>query len=195
MKKIQNDYKVEIDHRIGTVDIVSDAEGIQYGTVAINEFFNKGKIEANNKIIPFHAICHVESTVQSETVDVDDDTCISDAPTPGKPYFVGVDNKRIRQGIGIDLYEGVHAYDAYGNEIPFTVGPDEIDKCELGSHEVVYSAEGITVTRIITIVEIPNPTIYGLTEITVMAGEEFDPLDGVTAKDGNGNDAEVRIVA
>ena len=39
-----------------------------------------------------------------------------------------------------------------------------------------------------------EPAIIGqMSEINVMAGEEFDPLEGVTAEDGNGNQITVTV--
>lgn len=35
------------------------------------------------------------------------------------------------------------------------------------------------------------PTINGLTPVTLQVGEEFDPMDGVTAEDCKGNDVPV----
>lgn len=112
-------------------------------------------------------------------------------PTPGDPYFDGVDDVTIPQGTDFDPTDGVKAYDGEGNEIPFTVSPDAIDACAVGEQELTYTAEGVTETRTITVEQIPNPTITGLTELTVEVGEEFDPLDGVSAEDGNGNPVEV----
>lgn len=113
------------------------------------------------------------------------------------PVISGADNVSVKQGVGIDLKDGVTAT-LDGEEIEYTVEPSEIDKCELGEIEITYAATGngktTTVTRKVTVTAISNPTINGLDELTVEVGEEFDPLEGVTAKDGNGNDVEVEVV-
>lgn len=109
----------------------------------------------------------------------------------GEPKIVGADNTSVKQGLGFDLMAGVKAYDADGNEIPFTVNPTELNKCDLGHQSFTYSAEGVTKVRTITVTEIADPTISGLTPLEVEVGEEFDPLAGVSAVDGNGNEVEV----
>lgn len=169
------------------------------GITAYRTFLQKDEELSNDYIIPYHAIDHivVKNTVTTETVD--DDTCRSDAepptpPGPTKPEITGADDITINQGVGIDLTDGVKAYDGEGNEIPFAVNPTEIDKCDVGEHEVTYTADGVEVTRKITITAISDPTITGLTDLIVEVNEEFDPLEGVTAKDGNGNDIDVEVV-
>lgn len=112
-----------------------------------------------------------------------------------QPYFRGLTDETIRQGTTFDLLDGVHAYDADGNEIPFDVSPSEVVSCQLGDQVFTYSAEGITKERTITVIAIPNPIISGISEkITVETGAEFDPMDGVSAVDGNGNTVTVTVV-
>lgn len=117
----------------------------------------------------------------------------------GNVTITGANDVTINQGIGIDLTNGVSATGVSGQSIPFTVDPESIEKCDVGEHEVTYTAtdSGITetVTRKVTITAIDDPTISGLTDLTVNVGEEFDPLEGVTAKDGNGNDVAVEVEA
>lgn len=60
----------------------------------------------------------------------------------GSLHIDGVDDVTLNQGVGIDLTEGVTAYDKNGNEIPYTVDPSEIDKCDVGEHTVIYRAVG-----------------------------------------------------
>lgn len=103
------------------------------------------------------------------------------------PYFTGTVDTTIRQGTDFDLREGVNAYDGDGMTIPFTVTPSEVEACQLGVQSFVYEAEGAKDTRYITVVAVDNPTITGLTPLTVKVGEEFDPNEGVVATDGNGN--------
>lgn len=106
-------------------------------------------------------------------------------------YFVGVKNVSIPQGTEFDLTDGVMAYDKDGGEIPFTVTPSEIQTCEVGNQTVVYQAEDVEVTRVITVEQIPNPTIYGLGSMVVGVNEAINTLNGVYAEDGNGNIIEV----
>lgn len=129
-------------------------------------------------------------------------------------HFTGIEDTTINQGVGIDLTEGIHAYDGNGNEIEYTVTPDSIDKCDVGEHTVVYRTIGegekflpsfcmdnVDVTlgdtfcneilleedRIVTITQADPPTIEGLETIpTIYPNEEFDPTEGITATDDNG---------
>lgn len=111
------------------------------------------------------------------------------------PYFKGVTDETINQGTAFDLLEGVQAFDPNGNEIPFDVTPSEIESCEVGTQVFTYTTEGLSKDRTITVVEIANPTISGVpsTTLEVGVGDTFDPLDGVTAVDGNGNTVAVTV--
>lgn len=173
-------------------DVAIDKAG---GQAALT-FKAEDKIKSNDYIIPFHAICFQKVKFTHGEEQIDDETCVIDEP--GKPRIIGADDVEINQGIGIDLREGVIAVDSEGNPIDFTVEPSEIDKCDVGVHTVIYTAtdrEGNTTTviRNIGICQVANPTISGATDIVVAPNEEFNPLDGVTAVDGNGNEVEVEL--
>lgn len=172
-----------------TDNAVDDAGKEAYAT------FTREEIEvSNDNLIPFHATDRVVVKRTIEEVDVDDPTCQNGdepTPTPGEPKIVGADNTSVKQGLGFDLMAGVKAYDGDGNEIPFTVTPDTLDKCDIGPQSFTYSAEGVTKVRTIEVTAIADPTISGLTPLEVEVGEEFDPLAGVSAVDGNGKSVEV----
>lgn len=105
-----------------------------------------------------------------------------------RAYFVGLKDITSNQGEEVDLYVGVTAYNGDDEEIPFTISPSEVEICEVGTQYVTYTAEETVKTRAVTIVAIADPTIDGISgDIEVRPNEEFDPLDGVTATDGNGN--------
>ena len=134
----------------------------------------------------------------------------------GVPRFVGIEDVTIDQGSGIDLTEGVYAYDVNGNENEYTVTPDSIDMCDVGEHTVIYRAmaEGkkfapwfcskqrglagdllcsrvaLRKDRTVTIEQIDPPRIEGLDTVKISPNVEFDPTEGVTAIDGNGNEIE-----
>lgn len=110
-------------------------------------------------------------------------------------HFEGVQNATMAQGTDFDLTSGVKAYTASGTEVPFTVTPNEVIKCEVGEQTFTYTADKVqTVERTVTVTAIGDPTINGISEsITVGEGVEFDPLDGVTATDGNGNTLTVTV--
>lgn len=130
--------------------------------------------------------------------------------------IVGADDVEINQGVCIDLADGVHAYDRDGAEIPFTIEPSEIGCCDVGEHEITYTAKGrgndmrpsfcqgkpslhttdcetdfVTVRRTVTITQADPPRILGLTRVVLPIGSTFSPFDGVRGVDDNGNRTEV----
>lgn len=110
------------------------------------------------------------------------------------PYFTGLTNETINQGTTFDLLNGVHAYDADGNEVPFDVTPSAVASCQIGEQVFTYSTDGFSQDRTITVLAIADPTISGISEtIEVGKGEEFDPMDGVSAVDGNGGEVAVTV--
>lgn len=111
-------------------------------------------------------------------------------------HFEGVTNETVNQGIDFDLTDGVVAKKYDGTEVPFTVTPNTFAECQLGDQVFTYTANGVeTATRTITVLPIADPTISGISEtINVKKNEEFDPLEGVTAVDGNGNTVTVTVV-
>lgn len=109
--------------------------------------------------------------------------------------FVGADNASVNQGVGFDITGGVAAMKG-ATEVPYTVTPNTFAECQLGDQVFTYTANGVeTATRTITVLPIADPTISGISEtINVKKNEEFDPLEGVTAVDGNGNTVTVTVV-
>lgn len=174
-------------------DLAIDREG----GVAAHTFIGGDTIRSNDYLIPFGAIFY--QVVKTNLVEdyIDDLTCDRDDPPP-PPRIVGAYNITINEGIGIDLREGVSAVDGFGNLLEYQVEPTEIEECDVGVHNVIYTTtdsygQTTTLVRKVTIRQIDNPTINGLTDIVVEPNEEFNPLDGVTAVDGNGNPVEVEI--
>ena len=103
-------------------------------------------------------------------------------------YFVGTADTTIPQGSDFDLTAGVKAYDSAGVQLPFTTTPLSIDTCTVGTHSVVYTAEGVSDTRTITVVATGNPSISGLTPIlNVKVGDTVNTMQDVSATDVNGN--------
>ena len=110
--------------------------------------------------------------------------------------FSGVQNVSVPQGTAFDPRDGVVAKSYDGTVIPFTVTPSTFAPCQLGTQIFTYSADGVeSVNRTVSVTPINNPTILGTSDaIEVSRGEEFDPLDGVTAIDGHGNTLTVTVV-
>lgn len=113
------------------------------------------------------------------------------------PYFTGIRNINVLQGNIINLTAGVKAW-LGATEITYTYTPTSIDMCDVGVHTVTYTATGNGKTtveqRTVTIRQADPPTISGNTPLAVYVNEDFDPLEGLTAKDANGNDVPVELV-
>lgn len=143
-------------------------------------------------LIPFHAIDRVISTqIAEDRPDRNPYGCIPQLAA----HFVGVDNATIPQGDAFDLTDGVSAIGADGSSVPFDVTPSTIDTCDVCAQTFTYTADGVgSKTRVVTVTAIADPTISGITEtLKVKKGEEFDPLDGVTATDGKGDTITVTV--
>ena len=112
------------------------------------------------------------------------------------PHFTGITNINVFQGANIDLTAGVKAW-LGSTEITYTYSPTSILPCDVGVHTVTYSATGngktTTVDRTITIRQADPPVISGNTPLYVYVNTDFDPLDGLTAVDSNGNPVPVEL--
>lgn len=133
------------------------------------------------------------------------------------PQIYGVEDITVYQGADVDLMDGVYALDSNMEEIEVSVSPSELDMCEVGEHDVVYSASGeddsqmnvsicveprlyapnrcnfVTVHKNskVTILQAPPPTINGVGNVEIGDGDSFDLMNGVSAVDVNGNPLEV----
>lgn len=112
------------------------------------------------------------------------------------PHFTGITPIRVKQGALIDLTDGVKAW-LGSTEISYTYSPTSVIMCDVGTTTVTYTATGngktTTVDREVTISQAEPPTITGNTPLTVYVNTEFDPLDGITAVDANGNPVTVEL--
>lgn len=131
--------------------------------------------------------------------------------------IVGGEDITINQGEDLNLAAGVYAYDANGESVPLYISPSEIDTCEVGEHRITYIARGkdnqmlpsllcgenevsipdlcgdlntVTKERIVTIEQADPPVIRWDNPTLIDPNEEFDPLEGVWARDANGNRIE-----
>ena len=137
----------------------------------------------------------------------------------GKLHFKCICDKVIKQGSEFDLRDGITAYDANGNEIPFEVEPEELDTCVVGLHKIQYTAFGedssmkpylrlpkkqrdihvvdfcdlkmLKAERQIFVTQAMPPRLIGVDRASVRVDATFDPMYGVSAIDDNGNEVEV----
>ena len=129
-------------------------------------------------------------------------------------HFDGLTDETINQGADFDALEGVKAYDADGNEVAFSVEPEEFDSCAVGEQTLVYKAMGkdnrlipsmcipkdssganlplgCTLTllkenRKITVLQ-ADPPRFTMNDVTIPKNTTLDVLAGVSAVDDNGN--------
>lgn len=129
-------------------------------------------------------------------------------------HFDGLTDETINQGADFDALEGVKAYDADGNEVAFSVEPEELDSCVVGEQTLVYKAMGkdnrlipsmcipkdssganlplgCTLTllkenRKITVLQ-ADPPRFTMNDVTIPKNTTLDVLAGVSAVDDNGN--------
>ncbi|HFU7090446.1 TPA: immunoglobulin-like domain-containing protein, partial [Bacillus cereus] len=118
------------------------------------------------------------------------------APTE-KPT-INAEDKTIQVGDKFDPLEGVSATDGEGNPLEVVVESNTVNPNEPGSYKVKYSATdkyGNKAEKTITVtVKAPTekPTINA-EDKTIQVGDKFDPLEGVSATDGEGNPLEVVV--
>ena len=107
------------------------------------------------------------------------------------PTFEGLSDKTIMLGDEFDPKAGVTAKDAEDGEIEFTV-KGKVDSTKVGAYELTYTAKdskGAAVTKVIT-VTVKQPVVglnqaptINAADVTIVQGETFDPMSGVTATD------------
>ena len=138
-------------------------------------------------------------TIKKIVVEVKDSCPIEKLPVINIPE----DTLYLKVGDKFNPMEGVTATDE-GVDITGSViaTPNNIDTSKSGRYEIIYRVEdecGIVEKRVNVIVEDPcevnNAPIINLNkeEITIEVGEEFNPMEGVTATD-EGVDVTDRIV-
>lgn len=145
--------------------------------------------------------------IETVTLQVGDDFDIMDgvSATDGKgnplevtgefALFGGLTSETINQGEEFDLTNGVVAYGDDATTIPYTVSPNAVDECEIGTQVFTYTSARGSATREITVEQISDPVISGADEgLNEYTGVDFDPLDGVSAVDGNGNTITVTVI-
>ena len=107
------------------------------------------------------------------------------------PTFEGLSDKTIMLGDEFDPKAGVTAKDAEDGTVEFTV-KGKVDNTKVGTYELVYTAKdskGAAVTKVITVtvkqpvVGLNQPPTINAADVTIVQGETFDPMSGVTATD------------
>ena len=114
----------------------------------------------------------------------------------GEPTLPGTDDKPIKLGSTFDPLAGVVAKDTEGNNLKVTV-TGTIDENVLGPQKITYTVEDAagnikTVER--EVIVYGTPVITGADDKIIKVNDTFNELDGVTAKDTEGNDLNVTVI-
>ncbi|MDY2629862.1 MAG: DUF5011 domain-containing protein, partial [Clostridium sp.] len=114
----------------------------------------------------------------------------------GEPTITGTDDKPIKLGSTFDPLAGVVAKDTEGNNLKVTV-TGTIDENVLGPQKITYTVEDAagnikTVER--EVIVYGTPVITGADDKIIKVNDTFNELDGVTAKDTEGNDLNVTVI-
>ena len=114
----------------------------------------------------------------------------------GEPTITGTDDKPIKLGSTFDPLAGVVAKDTEGNNLKITV-TGTIDENVLGPQKITYTVEDAagnikTVER--EVIVYGTPVITGADDKIIKVNDTFNELDGVTAKDTEGNDLNVTVI-
>ncbi|MFC7407031.1 immunoglobulin-like domain-containing protein [Georgenia alba] len=124
-------------------------------------------------------------------------------PANTPPVLDGVGSTSVEQGSVFDPMAGVTAMDAEDGDLTSEVTVDgTVDTSTPGDYELTYTvtdSDGTTVTatRVVTVTEGDGgpgepgntpPVLGGVDSVEVTEGEEFDPMDGVTATDAEDGD-------
>ena len=113
----------------------------------------------------------------------------------GEPTITGANDTEIKLGSTFNPLDGVEAKDTEGNDLKITVVGD-IDENKLGEQKITYTVEDKagnikTVERVVTVYG--EPTITGANDTEIKLGSTFDPLDGVSAKDTEGEELNISV--
>ena len=114
----------------------------------------------------------------------------------GEPTITGTDDKAIKLGSTFEELAGVEAKDTQGNDLKITV-IGKIDENKLGPQKITYTVEDAagnikTVER--EVIVYGTPVITGADDKIIKVNDTFNELDGVTAKDTEGNDLNVTVI-
>jgi chitinase len=119
------------------------------------------------------------------------------------PSILGTDNKTIKLGDSFNPLEGVTAKDKADGDLTSKIKVDgSVDSKKAGSYILNYTvtdSKGLETkaTRTITVVDPEQntaPVILGVDNKTIKTGDNFDPKNGVTAKDKEDGDLTAKII-
>ncbi|WP_197914086.1 glycosyl hydrolase family 18 protein [Listeria sp. PSOL-1] len=115
------------------------------------------------------------------------------------PVISGVKDTTISMGDTFDKLAGVTAKDGKGKDITSKIKVSgTVDTNVAGTYTLTYSVtddynQTSEAKRQITVSPIAAPVISGAKDVTINVGDDFNPLTGVTAKDGKGQDITSKI--
>ncbi len=116
---------------------------------------------------------------------------------PTKPTIT-VSDKKVNIGSKLNLLEGVTASDAEDGDITdkVVVSSNGVNINKAGTYDVTYSVtdkDNNTVTKTIKVTVVSNKPTIEAKNITVLMGDEFNPLSGVKATDIEDGDISKKV--
>ncbi|MCD2502336.1 DUF5011 domain-containing protein [Clostridium sp. NSJ-145] len=117
----------------------------------------------------------------------------------GAPIIEGTDEVIIKEGGTFDKSQGVTARDTFGVDLTSSINVTDADKVNVnsaGKYIVKYTVRDvagneITVDRVVKVYGLP--TINATDEVILKAGETFEELKGVTARDSFNVDLQIDV--
>lgn len=108
-----------VKHTNGTSDTISDSV---LASSAFDQFIRREEVNVTeNKIVPFHAIQYVESSVTQESEEVDNDCDLTCSVMPNPTLTAPTDTLEVDAEEEFDPMEGVSAVDGNGHEAEVSV--------------------------------------------------------------------------
>lgn len=135
-----------------------------------------------------YSVTDSEENVATKTIKV--------TVLPTKPTITAND-KTVNIGSNLNLLEGVSASDAEDGDLTDKIQVSEnIDINNAGTYDVTYSVtdkDNNTVTKTIKLTVISNKPTIEANNITILMGDEFNPLNGVKATDIEDGDITKKV--
>lgn len=147
-----------------------DTDNIQ--TVELQQYYDKDTMLSSQTILGEH----------------------NENPENKKPVLSGIKDQTITLGTKFDPMKSVSASDPEDGDLTNKINVSgTVNTAKEGTYKLKYSvtdSKGATTEaeRTITVVKESDPEIKGISDKTIFEKDSFDPLEGVSAVDGNGVD-------
>ncbi len=118
-------------------------------------------------------------------------TALTSATTDTDPVISGAVDRTIEKNSTFSALEGVTAYDAEDQDITSSISvTGMVNPNAEGEYDLTYTVvdsdgnvASVTVTITVVFTDTQGPLLSGTGDVTIYVGEDFDPLEGVSAND------------